>query len=97
MLDFYNKKNVRSLTKAEFSQLEYLKLCLLTGLEPFIELNPEIIKDLIENGHKPSHEFLEQVAEEMESFVYSNSRKPTVDEMKYIYASVFIDLSSIED
>lgn len=88
-LHHYNKKNVRSLTKAEFDQLEFLKLCLLTGLEPFIDLSPEIIKQLIDNGHKPSAEFLSKVEAEKNNFVYLNSRKPTVDEMHYIYATVY--------
>jgi hypothetical protein len=95
MLDFYQKKNVRSLTKAEFDQLEYLKLCLLTNIEPFIELSADTIKELIENKSKPSQEFLQEVADEIDTFVYANSRKPTVDEMKYIYASVFVDLTAI--
>jgi hypothetical protein len=94
MLDFYQKKNVRSLTKAEFDQLEYLKLCLLTNIEPFVELSADVIKQLIEQKSKPSEDFLNEVAEEIDSFVYSNSRKPTVDEMKYIYASVFINLTA---
>jgi hypothetical protein len=94
MLEFYQKKNVRSLTKAEFDQLEYLKLCLLTNIEPFTELSADVIKQLIEQKSKPSEDFLNEVAEEIDSFVYSNSRKPTVDEMKYIYASVFINLTA---
>ena len=94
MLEFYQKKNVRSLTKAEFDQLEYLKLCLLTNIEPFVELSADVIKQLIEQKSKPSEDFLNEVAEEIDSFVYSNSRKPTVDEMKYIYASVFINLTA---
>jgi len=97
MLSYYKKKNVRSLTKAEFDQLEYLKLCLLTGLEPFIELNPEIIKDLIDMNNKPSQEFIDKVGGELDNFVYLNNRKPTVDEMKYIYASVYVDLASVEN
>ena len=97
MLSFYDKKNVRSLTKAEFDQLEYLKLCLLTGLEPFMELNPEVIKDLIDMNHKPSQAFINKVGDEIDNFVYLNTRKPTVDEMKYIYASVYVDLASAED
>ena len=96
MLSFYEKKNVRSLTKAEFDQLEYLKLCLLTGLEPFIELSPDIIKGLIEMNHKPSQAFISKVGDELDNFVYLNTRKPTVDEMKYIYASVYVDLASVE-
>lgn len=95
MLDYYNKKNVRSLTKAEFDQLEYLKLCLLTGLEPFVELTPEIIKELIEANHKPTAAFISKVDDEITNFVYINSRKPTVDEMKYIYATVYTEMAEV--
>lgn len=97
MLDYYKKKNVRSLTKGEFDQLEYFKLCLLTNIEPFVDLSPEIIKDLIDRNGKPSAEFLERVSEETDKFVYLNSRKPTVDETKYIYASVYVDFLEITD
>lgn len=97
MLEFYGKKNVRSFTKAEFDQLEYFKLCLLTNMEPFIELTPEIIKEMIERNGKPTAEFLQKVDAEVNDFVYVHTRKPTVDEMKYIYASVYVDLLEIEE
>jgi hypothetical protein len=97
MLDFYKKKNVRSLTKAEFDQLEHFKLCLLTNIEPFIELTPEIIKELIDKNGKPSAEFLGKVDAQVSEFVYIKSRKPTVDEMKYIYASVYVDSLELEE
>jgi hypothetical protein len=97
MLDYYKKKNVRSLTKAEFDQLEYFKLCLLTNIEPFIDLSPEIIQELIQRNGKPTAEFLTKVDTQIEDFVYLNSRKPTVDEMKYIYASTYVDSLEIEE
>ena len=96
MLDYYNKKNVRSLTKAEFDQLEYLKLCILTNIQPFMELNPELIKDLIEKNGKPSAEFINEINTGVDNFVYANKRRPTVDEMKYIYASIFTNLIEVE-
>lgn len=96
MLDYYNKKNVRSLTKAEFDQLEYLKLCILTNIQPFMELSPELIKDLIEKNGKPSAEFINEINTEVDNFVYANKRRPTVDEMKYIYASIFTNLIEVE-
>jgi hypothetical protein len=96
ILDFYDKKNVRSLTRAEFDQLEYFKLCLLTNIEPFIELTPEIIKELIDNSGKPSNAFLNEINSETDSFVYANKRKPNTDEMKYIYASIYVNLLEIE-
>jgi hypothetical protein len=97
MLEYFKKKNVRSLTKAEFDHLEYFKLCLLTNIEPFIELDVDIIKELIEKNGKPTAEFIGKIDNEVENFVYVNSRKPTVDEMKYIYASVYVDSLEIEE
>lgn len=97
MLDYYGKKNVRSLTKAEFDQLEYFKLCLLTNMEPFIELTPEIIKEMIDSAGRPTAEFLEKVDAEIKEFVYVNNRKPTVDDMKYIYASVYVNALELEE
>lgn len=95
MLEFREKKNVRSLTKAEFDQLEYLKLCLLTGIQPFVEITPEVISELIQSANKPSGDFVREVAEQIDNFVYINSRKPTVDEMKFIYATVYVNQSGV--
>jgi hypothetical protein len=77
--------------------LEYFKLCLLTNIEPFIDLSPEIIQELIQRNGKPTAEFLTKVDAQIEDFVYLNSRKPTVDEMKYIYASTYVDSLEIEE
>ena len=95
MLEYRGKKNVRSLTKAEFDQLEYLKLCLLTGIEPFLEITPEIVSELIQKSHKPTNDFIREVANQIDNFVYVNSRKPTVDEMKFIYATVYVNQSEV--
>lgn len=97
MLEYFKKKNVRSLTRAEFDHLEYFKLCLLTNIEPFIDLDVDIIKELIEKNGKPTVEFISKIDNEVDNFVYVNSRKPTVDEMKYIYASVYVDSLEIEE
>lgn len=96
ILDFYKKSNVRQLTKGEFSELEHLKLCLLTGIEPFMDINPEVISRLIQDSYRPKEEFYSKVDNEIQNFVYANSRKPTIDELKLIYASVYVDLSEIE-
>jgi len=95
ILEYREKKNVRSLTKGEFEQLEYLKLCLLAGIEPFIEITPEIVQKLIESSHKPSSAFIKEVDDQINNFVYINSRKPTVDEMKFIYATVYVNQSEV--
>ena len=95
ILEYREKKNVRSLTKGEFEQFEYLKLCLLANIEPFIEVTPELIQKLIESTSKPSSAFITEVGEQIDNFVYINNRKPTVDEMKYIYATVYVNKSEV--
>lgn len=92
-LTHFNKKTARSLTKSEFDQLEYLKLCILTGLKPFMEINADIIKQIIDGNTKPSESFRTNVESSVAAFSKKQNRKPNIDEMRYIYASVFTQLS----
>ena len=91
-LAHFNKKNARSLNKAEVDQLEYLKMCILTGMTPFMEITPEVVKDLLDRGTKPSDDFNSVVQANIDSFVSANSKQPNTSEMKYIYASAFVDM-----
>ena len=91
-LAHFDKKNIRSLNKAEVDQLEYLKMCILTGMEPYMEITPETVKALIDAGTKPSQGFDVVVAEKVNSFIDKNNKKPNNSEMKYIHASAFVDM-----
>lgn len=91
-LAHFDKKNARSLNKYEIDQLEYLKMCILTGMEPYMEVTPEIVKSLLDMSTKPSDDFNSVVANKVSSFVSANSKKPNNSEMKYIYASSFVDM-----
>ena len=91
-LAHFDKKNVRSLNKAEVDQLEYLKICILTGMEPYMEITPETVKALIDAGTKPSEDFNLVVAQKVDSFTAKNSKNPNNSEMKYIHASAFVDM-----
>ena len=92
-LEHYNKKNARSLTKSEFDQLEYLKLCILTGMKPYMEIDADVIKSIIDSSTKPSKDFTQSIENSVASFVDTQNRKPSVDEMRYIYASTFASYS----
>jgi hypothetical protein len=91
-LAHFNKKNARSLNKSEVDQLEYLKMCVLTGMTPYMEITPELVKRLLDNETKPSDEFDSIVIAKKESFVSTNGKQPNISEMKYIYASTFADM-----
>ena len=92
-LAHFNKKNVRSLNKSEVDQLEHLKLCILTGMTPFMGVNAEIIKRLLDMNTKPSGEFDSIALAKIESFKLSNTRGPNTSEMKYINASTFAEMA----
>ena len=91
-LSHFNKKNARSLNKSEVDQLEYLKMCVLTGMTPYMEITSEIVKQLLDMGTKPSTEFNSIVESKVGSFVLANNKQPNSSEMKYIYASSFTDM-----
>ena len=90
----FSKKNIRSLTKSEFDELEYLKLCILTGMQPYMEITPELVQALVEKNTKPSSEFTTMVSASTREFSGLHNRKPNVNEMRYIYASAFAELAS---
>ena len=91
-LSHFNKKNARSLNKSEVDQLEYLKICILTGMQPYMDVTTDMVKDLLDNGTNPSDEFNSVVASKVGDFVSTNNKKPNNSEMKYIYASCFVDM-----
>ena len=77
----------------ELDQLEYLKLCILTGIKPFMEIDADTIKAIIDSNTRPSDKFNLEVENSVSKFTESRNRKPSVDEMRYIYASTFASLS----
>ena len=88
-LSHFEKKNIRSLNKAEVDQLEHLKLCILTGMQPFMDINEAIIKQLIDSKSKPSKGFYGLAKEKTLDFVKNNKRNPNTSEMRYIYSATF--------
>jgi len=91
-MQHFNKKNMRSLTKAELDQLEYLKLCVLSGIEPFKNITEETVKSILDKKLKPSKAFLNLIEESKNDFIATQKRKPTVDDLKYIYATSYAQL-----
>ena len=95
-LSHFNKKNARSLNKTEVDQLEYLKMCILTGMTPYMEITPEVVKDLLDRGTKPSNDFNYLVEAKVNSFNSANSKQPNSSEMKYIHASAFVEMHDFD-
>lgn len=88
----FGKSTARQLNKAEVDQLEYLKLCIFTGLDPMIEVTPEIIKDVLSLNSMPSKAFVKLSADKAETFNTVMRRKPNSSDMRHIYASAFAEI-----
>lgn len=93
-LAHFDKKNVRSLNKAEVDQLEHLKLCILTGMQPFMEIDEAVVKQLIDNKSKPSQAFHDLAQAKKQDFIKSNKRDPNTSEMRFIYSATFGEMSN---
>tara|TARA_Y100001973_G_C5199416_1_gene336570 strand:- start:783 stop:2897 length:2115 start_codon:yes stop_codon:yes gene_type:complete len=88
----FKKKDARALSKSEVDQLEYLKVCILTGMKPFMDVTPEMVKALVDKNTKPSSEFNSVLAEKVNSFSSVNSRSPNTAELRHIYATVYAEM-----
>ena len=50
MLSFYNKKNLRGLTKSELETLEHIKFGILSNLNPFDDITVSLIESVLNNN-----------------------------------------------
>ena len=92
----FGKKNARALSKSEVDELEYLKLCIFTGIDPMIEVTPEIVQKIINNNTKPSKAFLELAESKIDQFFQTWNKKPNASEVKHIYASTLAEMFCFE-
>ncbi len=88
----FGKSSARQLNKSEVDQLEYLKLCIFTGLDPMIEVTPEIINEVLSLNTKPSQAFEEISEAKATTFNTVMRRKPNSSDMRHIYASAFAEI-----
>jgi hypothetical protein len=85
ILDVHGKKTLRELSKAQLEDLEELKFTVLCKIDPYSEINEEIIKASLPDDLMVEKEFLEIKDEMYSDFVKQNQKPPTIDEMRHIY------------
>lgn len=90
----HKKKDARALSKSEVDELEYLKLCIFTGMEPFVDVTEELVHKIINNNTKPSEAFENSAAFKVKEFIRLNNKKPNTSEMKHIHASSYASVYS---
>jgi len=89
LLSHYDKKNVRSLTKSQMDELEYIKLCVLCGMEPYMEVDPTVVKELLDDGTPITAEMTSACKNLKQDFVELNEKQPSIEEMRQIQSSAY--------
>ena len=89
MLNYYNKNNLRELTKAELVDLEDVKFKVLCNLQPYEEINEEKIALIMENNPTLSESQKTLKTQLKAEFIEQNNKSPSVDEMRQINNLVY--------
>lgn len=85
MLNHYNKKNLRELTKSELNDLEEIKFKVLCNLNPYDLINEDNIANILENNPQVSKSQNTIKLSLKAEFVEKQSRSPSIDELRQIY------------
>jgi hypothetical protein len=85
MLNHYDKKNLRELTKAELVDLEEIKFKVLCNLEPYTAITEDKIALILEQNPQISNSQNSTILELKAEFVENHERSPSIDELRQIY------------
>ena len=89
LLNHYGKKNVRSLTREEQNELEYIKLGVLSDVSPFSEITADLVNNILQGAGVDNVEMLEMCTKLTKEFSNANERAPSMDEMRQIRSSAY--------
>ena len=82
LLAHYDKKNLRGLTKQQSDELEYIKLCILCNLEPYIDIDADIISQILKSNSSVDSGVASVINSLRSGFVEENQRKPNIEEKR---------------
>lgn len=84
----YKKPNVRSLSTAEFNELEEYKFLLFSNLIPGTEVSEDKIREVIDSSPKMNQSVLYAAKALAATFITGNGNKePTIEQLKQIQSS----------
>lgn len=89
LLNHYGKKNARSLTKAQQSELEYVKLGILCNIKPHSNITAEQVYEVLTSGGNVIKEINDLCKEMIYEFTDKNSKRPMLDEVRQIQSSAY--------
>jgi len=96
ILDFYNKKNLRSLSSYEFKNLEYIKTQALFSLQPFIHIDADKICSNIKHIDKDTKQAILGYEYSLKNISNDLNRPLTIDEQKLVKSTFYSALNNKE-
>ena len=93
LLDFYNKKNIRSLSHEQSHELENLRTRLFFSLLPFTQVNASHIEHFLRNKSSETDSLAIQYIQYLKEISRSLDRPLSIEEQKqiksYFYSMVY--------
>ena len=89
ILSHYDKKSLRSLTKAQANNLEHFKLSVLCSLEPFQEVNHSLLKSIVDEKISIDSSVAQSLNKMKEDFFERKERQPNIDELRQMHVSCY--------
>ena len=89
LLAHYGKKNLRALTKQETDEAEYIKLCVLSNISPFDEIDARTVKSILDQNLKADPALISLISSINNDFVEANIRNPSLEESRQIQISAY--------
>lgn len=87
----YDKTAVKQFTAKQFKDFESIKAAILYDLEPFVEINDELVYNiLVKNGGLSNKECFAFYSSFTKAFIEEFGREPTVDEDRQLKCIVYI-------
>lgn len=90
LLQMYDKKNMRSLSSVQVQEAERLKFDILFSLEPFSEVNDDIVYNAVKS--KPQASFYQAYKDWVANASAAVDKDLTFDELKQLQAQLYIHM-----
>ena len=94
LLDFYDRKNMRSLSSTQYTEAEELRTKILLSCEPYENIDENLVNKLLSNiNNDKTNSIFPYYIQFLNSMISSYSRELTVNELKqvksYFYSMVY--------
>jgi len=94
ILDFYNKKNMRSLSAEETEVAERTKFAVLSKLTPFCEISPESLGSIFAEQPKLNKVYRKLSTKLTQGWIAERGKSPTVEDARSIQAIIYALMNS---